>query len=283
MFAQRDAIIRLLRDDDLPTVQLVKNQLATHGREAVADLLDLLARDDAKDAKVAGHVREILARIDAREAQAELAELCREFPDHGELDALEYAAVLLARAVSPSPEQTDVEAARLQLDQWGEALLARAADAKTVSERVRLLADFFGTELGFHGNAENFYSVRNSLLPEVIKLRVGIPITLALVYLFTAARAGIALEGVSFPGHFLIRHDEVILDPFDRGKVLTLAECSTLLARQNLPVDPAYFEASPARTIFRRMLANLLYLYQSEDKRLAAMLEGWIDDLESSR
>jgi len=276
MFKQRDAILRLLRDDDSPTVELVKKQLATHGREAIPGLLDLLCVDDVR---VVRHVHEILGQIDSTEAQAELGELCRDFPDHGELDALEYASFLLARAVAPG---ADVEGTRRQLDEWGAALAKRLPSAKTSAARVKLVTDFLGGELGFHGNADDYYNVRNSLLPEVVKSRVGLPITLALVYLFTGARAGITIEGISFPGHFLIRFDEVLLDPFERGQVLSLADCAAILTRQNLAVDADYFEPAPARAILRRMLANLLYLYQSEDKKLAAILEGWMHDLEST-
>ncbi len=277
MFEQRDAIIRLLRDEDTHTVELVKSQLATHGRGAIPHLQELLSLDDAR---VARHVRELLGRIDAQEALAELTELCREFPDHGELDALEYAAFLLARAVAPG---TDAESARRQLDEWGEALGKRLGGARSVAGRVKILADFFGGELGLHGNVENYYTVGNSLLPEVVQSRLGIPITLSLIYLFTGARAGIVLEGVSFPGHFLIRHDEVILDPFERGRVRTPADCAAILTRQNMTVNPVYFEAAPARVILRRMLANLLYLYQRENRTLAATLEEWIHDLEFGR
>jgi hypothetical protein len=77
MFKQREAIIRLLRDDDTATVELVKNQLCENGRESVADLLDLLSVDDAR---VTHHVRAVLGQIDAREASSELTTLCQNFP-----------------------------------------------------------------------------------------------------------------------------------------------------------------------------------------------------------
>ncbi len=274
MFAQRNAIIRLLRDDDAHTVELVKAQLASHGREAVPSLLDLLSADEGS---VARHVNDILHAIDAKEAREELTGLCRDFPDRGELDALEYATFLLARVIAPGAE---VESARQQLDVWGETLARRLPLAMTTDERVKLLGDFFGGELGFRGNADNYYQVCNSLLPEVVKSRLGIPISLALVYLFTAARAGLSIEGVSFPGHFLVRVENALLDPFACGKVVTPADCADILMRQNLKADPAFFRPASARVIFRRMLANLLYLFQSEDREVAAMLEDWIGDLE---
>jgi regulator of sirC expression with transglutaminase-like and TPR domain len=274
MFAQRNAIISLLRDNDTRTVELVKEQLVLHGRAALPNLLDLLSTNDGT---VTRHVTEVLHAIDAREAQEELSQLCRDFPDRGGLDALEYTTFLLARALAPGSE---VETAREQLDIWGKTLAHRLSDTATSDERIRLLSDFFGRELGFRGNADNYYHVCNSLLPEVVKSRLGIPITLALIYLFTGARAGLCIEGISFPGHFLIRAGDSLLDPFARGKVITPSDCADILMRQNLEADPSYFKPATPRVIFHRMLANLLYLYQSEDKEIATMLEDWIDHLE---
>ncbi len=277
MFAQRDAILSLLRDDDAHTVELVKEQLASHGREAVPGLLDLLSGGDGC---VARHVEEILHAIDAREAREELTELCRDFPNQGGLDALEYAAFLLARVLAPG---ADVENARRQLDRWGEALAKRLPQATTADERVRLVGDFFGCELDFRGGGHDACPVRGSLLPEVLKSRRGMPITLALVYLFTGARAGIDIEGIGFPGRFLVRVEEVLLDPFARGKVLTPADCADLLLRQNLKADPSFFRPAPMRAIFRRMLANLLHPCRIEDAKVADALEEWIEELDGQR
>jgi len=274
MFAQRDAIIRLLRDDDAHTVGLLKEQLASRGREAIPDLLDLLS---SKDRKVGRHVEDVLHAIDAREAREELGRLCRCFPDHGGIAVLESATFLLARALVPGAE---VEDTRRQLDTWGAALAKRLPSAATPDERAKLIGDFFGGELGFRGNADNYYHVCNSLLPEVVRTRLGIPITLALVYLFTGARAGVAIDGISFPGHFLIRMEEAFLDPFARGRVMTPDDCADILMRQNLKADPAFFQPAPVRAIFRRVLANLLYLYQTEDREIAGMIEDWIECLD---
>ena len=274
MFAQREAILRLLKDDDEYSVALVKAQLAAHGSEGIPNLVDLLSSGDEL---VCLHVREVLADIDAREALVEFTEFCREFPDHGDTDALEYAVFLLARAISPGAE---VETARRNLDTWAETLSERAKGASTAEERVAAMADFFGRELGFHGDSDRYYCVENSLLPNVIETRVGIPISLALVYMFVGSRAGVAVQGVSFPGHFLAKHEGVLFDPFERGRLISITDCEAILMRQNLPLNPGLFVTAPPRIILRRILANLLYLYQNDDKRLAAAITGWIQDLE---
>ena len=273
MFRQRHAIIQLLADEDAHTVELVKNQLAAQGRNSVAGLQDLLS---VGDARVRDHAREVLGQIDSREAIEELTAFCRDFPDHGGLDALEFAAMLLARALAPG---VDVEAAGHRLDEWGEVLSGKLSEATQLDQRVFLLTDFFGRELNFHGNTEDYYNLRNSIMPQVVESQTGIPITLALVYLFVGARAGIEIEGVGFPGHFLIRHDGVLLDPFERGRIMSLEECTAILERQGVALDPEHLKASSVRAIFRRMLANVSYLLRAEDKKLAGIVDGWMDGL----
>jgi regulator of sirC expression with transglutaminase-like and TPR domain len=274
MFAQREAILRLLEDEDEHTVSLVKSQLATHGSRAIPDLVDLLA---ANNETVSRHVHEVLAQIDSNEALVEFTEFCRDFPDHGDTDALEYAVFLLARAISPGIQ---VEFARRQLDAWAVALKERLKHTVSAETRVAVLAEFIGRDLGFHGDSEHYYRVENSLLPEVIESRVGIPISLALVYILVAARAGISVQGVSFPGHFLAKHEGVLFDPFEHGRLISITDCEAILMRQNLPLNPGLFATASARIILRRILANLMYLYQADDKKMANILSGWIFDLE---
>ena len=79
------------------------------------------------------------------------------------------------------------------------------------------LADFMADELCFRGNTDDYYSERNSLLPHVIETRMGIPITLAILYRMVAGRAGMKVDGINLPGHFIARHGEVLFDPFTKG------------------------------------------------------------------
>jgi hypothetical protein len=91
------------------------------------------------------------------------------------------------------------------------------ADAPPL-QRLRLLNRYFFQELGFAGNVNDYYDPRNSYLPDVLRTRRGIPITLALLYVELATQAGLQAAGVSFPGHFLVKlrmpRGEVVIDPF---------------------------------------------------------------------
>ncbi len=163
------------------------------------------------------------------------------------------------------------------LDAIGEqalASVARAAGAEgPVDARVDAVNQCLFADLGFHGNRERYADVRNSCLNQVLERRTGIPITLAVVYIETARRAGLRAEGINFPGHFLVRVWDaaagdaghgLVVDPFDGGAVLTHEDCRALLARQedgDVPFHPALLARASRRQIFMRMLRNLKRLY----------------------
>jgi len=261
MFAQKEAIVKLLRDDDPRTVGLVKDQLASQGSAALESLQDLLSMYDER---VTEHVKDVMGRIDSEEAGAELGRRCETFAEHGDLEAFCW---LLARAMLPG---TQVHEWTGLLDQWAAQVGQYRGQDDTAEDRVRMLAHFLGGQLGFHGNTEDYYNPDNTLLPQVLSTRLGIPITLTLLYMLIGQRCGLRIEGINFPGHFLARHDGVLFDPFERGRIIGLPECKQILARQKLELQPSHLETATAIAIARRILANLLYVYQSDEEVEAA-------------
>jgi regulator of sirC expression with transglutaminase-like and TPR domain len=129
-------------------------------------------------------------------------------------------------------------------------------------------------ELGFRGNRDQYEDPRNSCLNEVMDRRTGIPISLCLVYIEVARRAGIRAEGVNFPGHFLVRvlqdlhtddpGDGIIVDPFHDGAILDEDDCRALLRNQQgdeAAWEPELLARATRRQILVRMLLNLKLLY----------------------
>src|SRR5205814_4065046 len=109
----------------------------------------------------------------------------------------------------------------------------RSADPRAYAS-VLALNEFVFRELGFHGDHREYEDPRNSFLNEVLDRRTGIPITLALVYMEVARRAGVPVSGINFPGHFLLRcrarpdtpySRDLIIDAHHRGALLTDAIC----------------------------------------------------------
>lgn len=275
MFAQRDAIAKLLRDDDPETVRMVKEQLILGGEECMSNLRDLALMDDDQ---VSRHARDVMAEIASRNADDDFLLLCHFFNDDNDL---ERACWMLAQTLVPS---FDAEALETKVNQWGRQFLVKISGIVSNRQRVQALAEFMAGELCFRGNTDDYYCERNSLLPCVIETRMGIPITLAILYRMVGARAGMRVDGINLPGHFVARHGEVLFDPFHRGRILTKADCEDILARQNLKLRGSHLEPATPRQILVRVLANLLYVYDlQKDTSKHKRVDAWIKALSRNR
>ena len=176
--------------------------------------------------------------------------------------------------------QFDTHAVLAQLDALAHKLCSRIPEDAVPVQRLRLLNRFFFQELGFSGNANDYYAPENSYLHAVLDNRRGIPVTLALLYIELATQIGLAAYGVSFPGHFLVKlrmpQGEVVIDPFT-GQSLSREALEEMLAPYKrtsagaLDAPLAFFlQAAPARDVLARMLRNLKEIYRSAEdwKRL---------------
>ena len=159
----------------------------------------------------------------------------------------------------------DVEMYLDRLDEMAEAARSRLG-AGPVDETIARFNDFLFRELGFTGNTESYEDPRNSFLNEVLDRHTGIPITLSLVYTEVAARLGLPVVGVGFPGHFLVKWVQgrgVLIDPFF-GKVVSRQECEERLRTNHGPearLDERMLAPATPREILVRMLRNLKHNY----------------------
>jgi regulator of sirC expression with transglutaminase-like and TPR domain len=175
---------------------------------------------------------------------------------------LAEAALWIAAEEYP---ELDVEVYLDRLDELAEGARQRIA-AYPSAESIAGFNQFLFRELGFAGNRENYDDPRNSFLNEVLDRKVGIPITLALVYTEIGSRIGLPVVGVGFPGHFLVRwmgEREALIDPFF-GKVITREQCAEKLRSSYGPeaqMDDRLLEPATPRETLARMLRNLKLNY----------------------
>jgi len=160
----------------------------------------------------------------------------------------------------------------LWLDAQGYRARERFDPGSSQAVAIGGLNDLLFDELGFHGNAEQYYDERNSYLNEVIDRRTGIPITLSLVYIEIGRRAGLDVEGVGLPGHFVVRvrgrEWEALVDPFNRGNVLTHEDCEQLMTQvygRPSPLMPHHLRPVGHRAFLARWLNNLQSLHAHQE------------------
>jgi regulator of sirC expression with transglutaminase-like and TPR domain len=196
-------------------------------------------------------------------------DLLRAINEPGE--ALAPAAFAIAGVEYPA---LDAAPYLQRLERMGEAAAGRLQRHRGTGVHVLIatLNAYLYEELGFSGNREHYDDPRNSFLNEVFDRRIGIPISLAVVYLEIGRRAGLRLEGVNFPGHFLVRapaepggvDEDLIIDPFHSGALLSEVDCRHLL-RQHVGEEAAFdrglLATATRQQIVVRMLVNLKRLY----------------------
>ena len=200
-----------------------------------------------------------------------------------ELDLLE-GALLIAKDEYPALDSAEVEA---QLKALAQPLAQAGISSMPAPVQARALAEHLFVRLGFRGNRDDYYDPRNSFLNEVVSRRIGIPISLSLVYVEVARRAGVSASPVGFPGHFLARIDDhdrrVVVDPFHGGEALDEVALAELLRRagSKLRYSSDMIAATPVRHVLARMLMNLrgIYANRGEYARLLVILDRLIDIL----
>lgn len=202
---------------------------------------------------------------------------------------LALAALMMARVEYP---RLDARPYIAELDMLAGEAARRLAAAEPPADtpphvdpaayaRVTALSDYLFKEQRFAGNVARYEDPRNSFLNEVLERRTGIPITLAVVYMEVARRAGLVLEGVNFPGHFLVRcradrgrdpggmndrgHQDLIIDAFHGGALLSEDGCLQLLrqhAGEGAVWNDSHLRARATKAqILVRMLVNLKRVY----------------------
>ena len=198
--------------------------------------------------------------------------------------ALLEAAISVAQDEYPG---LDPQGVLSQVDALAERLKRRIPADAVVLQKLRFLNRYFFQDLGFAGNVNDYYDPRNSYLHEVLAMRRGIPITLALIYIELATQVGLSARGVSFPGHFLVKlragKGEVVIDPLS-GQSLSRSELEERLLpyrrSRGLTGDfevplGLFLQAATPRDVIARLLRNLKEIHRTAEDwpRLLAVCE----------
>jgi regulator of sirC expression with transglutaminase-like and TPR domain len=175
------------------------------------------------------------------------------------------AALTIATSDYPN---LNIDAYLSRIDALATSAAARLGSDADVYRSITVLNFVLFQEHGFRGNREHYFDPRNSFLNEVLDRRTGIPISLSVLYMEVAQRVGLSLQGVGFPGHFLVKYigdnEEIVVDPFNQGEILSQKRLETMLYRlygDKIAFDPDLLEPISKKQILRRMLNNLKIIY----------------------
>ena len=199
----------------------------------------------------------------------------------GEITNADLARGALLIALEEYP-RLDVASCLQRIDDLADRAARRgSAGDPPVFRLGHLHAEMFDVD-GFRGDAANYYDVRNAYLNEVIERRIGLPITLSIVFIHAALRLGLVAHGLGLPGHYIVKVqfdlNEVYVDPFHGGTTLTFAEIGELLSGMSagqMRLTREHLRAWSARETLARVLANLqsMYARAGETRKAAAARE----------
>jgi regulator of sirC expression with transglutaminase-like and TPR domain len=255
------ALLVLLDDPDPFIREKVEERLSELDESSVPILDE--CREQSVDPRLRGMITERIHKLTYPSFELEFVEYLESGIDS--LEDLERGELLLCRLDNPTL-RTDLY--RRQLDRMAARLGPSIHAGLTHGEQLQTFVSFFFEKEYFKGAETDYRSPCNSFLHKVLQRRRGIPISLSLVMLFVARRLDLPFHGVNMPMHFLVKYESgnqsTLIDPFNRGRVVSIDQCSYFLRNHGIDPLPVHFERAPERDILARSVRNLVYGYEEE-------------------
>jgi regulator of sirC expression with transglutaminase-like and TPR domain len=262
---ERFALVSLLADEDPAIYRTVREKILSYGPPAAEWVRPHLMSDDPA---LRRRSQQIVLHFERQASDDQFLGFCLR---HGEEFDLEQGAWMFAQTYYPL---INVDAYRALLDGYAAELRDRLGSATEPEEILTVINQYLFGELGFSGNEENYYDPDNSYLNRVLDRRTGNPINLCLVYILLARRLRLPLAGIGLPGHFICRYQstaaEIYLDPFNRGRFLTKADCVQYLTNANFSLRDDYLVPVSPRRLLLRICSNLHQIYQRLEQAVEA-------------
>ena len=182
-------------------------------------------------------------------------------------EKIELSRAALTIALTDYPE-LDIPDYLARIDLLAAEVAGRLGPEADIYRSIAALNYVLFRHYGFHGNRDDYFNPKNSFLNEVIERKTGIPITLSVLYMEVAQRVGLTLDGVGFPGHFLVKcvgaGEEIVIDPFNSGEIRSREDIDRMLFDLyggKVVFHSDFLASSTKKDILKRMLANLKAIY----------------------
>ncbi|MBI4389787.1 MAG: hypothetical protein HY580_06360 [Nitrospinae bacterium] len=255
-------LVQLLGDRDKFVRSRVDEELLRVGEDAVP-FLEIAAKGENLSARSqAAEILRTLRPKRLREKFRRLSALARE-----NKIALEEGILLIAEYGYPD---IDTQGIRAALDGFAEELRPRLEPHFSPRRTVETLTGYFFQEKGFSGNEADYFNPENSYFNKVLARKTGIPITLSTLCILAARRLGLPIVGVGMPAHFIAKYEshreEIYFDPFNKGRILTKADCADIVARFGFKFEDRLLDKTPHREILLRMMHNLIMIYNRNNQ-----------------
>ena len=255
---QKAALLNLLTDDDPAIYQIIRGKILSHGRAAKEWLRPCTL---SSDPILRRRAQEILDHLERQAADNRFLAFCL---SRGEDLDVEQGAWLLAQTQYPN---INILAYQALFDSYAGDLRERIDFGDTPDGILATINQYLFAEMGFTGNEKQYYEPENSYLNRVMDRRTGNPISLCLVYLSLARRLRLPMTGIGMPTRFLCRFQtptcEIYLDAFNKGRLLTKADCVKYLHQTRREFHDGFLSPTSPRRMLLRMCSNLHQIYEN--------------------
>lgn len=277
-----ESLLALLEDPDPFIQESVQSRLTELGENAVP-LLDEL-RIKSKDLKERDKVSDIIHELTFETLHTDFHELLERGVKNRQ--GLEDAALMLARFGNPTLRSLDFVR---KLDHYAEMVEPTVRYRLDERRKMKQLIKFVFEDLNFGGDTEDYHNPNNIFFDQVLNRRKGLPITLSMVVMFLARRLDMPFFGINMPIHFMLNYigekEEVLIDPYDKGAIVTYDQCYFFLKKNNIEPKPDHFKIASDLELLIRCIRNLIHSYERKElpekvedlKKLLAIAEAYED------
>lgn len=262
-----ESLVYLLDDPDPFVQSQVQNRLFELGENAVPLLDQQKSETDNQEA------RELINKVIQLITYGSIEEDFLDVLEDGlqNMEQLENAIFILSRFDNPTLRAREY---KQKLDRFADMIADDVRYSLSETQKMHKVLDFVFEDLEFSGSTTDYYNPSNSFLTQVIDRREGMPISLALIVLFIARRLELPFYGMNMPIHFMIKYktanEEILIDPFDHGKVVTYNQCYYFLKQNGVEPKSQHFSISSEEDILARCIRNLANSYEKKDDLHAA-------------
>jgi regulator of sirC expression with transglutaminase-like and TPR domain len=271
---QKQSLFRLLANEEGQTLTLLKQQLLDKGEGAVPEFEGWLKEVNGSPAET--HIFDVVKQLKYGSCHKEFLDFCSQASISEDFD-LEDGAFLLAMTEFPA---TRMDKYRSVIDDLVAEIRIQMAREGNPSA-IRAVSHVLHEKFGFRGNREHYFDSDNTYINRLLDRKLGVPITLSLLYLILGKRLDVPIFGVALPGHFIVGWQGKYFDPFNRGRPLKEEDCAKLVESHNQDFHQQYLMPATPHQVMGRMLRNLIRVYEKEeDHTRVARVTKYLNALE---
>jgi regulator of sirC expression with transglutaminase-like and TPR domain len=258
-----ESLLFLMDDPDPFVQQSVESRLQELGEKAVPLLDEYRTEINGQDAKK--RVNQVIHKLTFETLESDFIDLL----ENGirTRKSLERIVFTLARFGNPTLRVSEYQK---KLDHFAQMIEPQIKYKLDEKRKMKRMLEFIFEDLNFRGDSSNYHSPQNGFLNQVIDRRKGLPISLSLIVMFISHRLELPFFGINMPIHFMLNYvgdkEELLIDPYDNGAIVTYDQCYFFLKKNNIDPRPEHFQIATNIDILLRCIRNLIHSYERQEE-----------------